>query len=102
MAAIGHYERTRRILRIIVDPRDAGIDLSLLGIYHFVKYRTDLGTCVYFTRIINPPTVVVYEFSESPLDYDALRKIILSGNTNILLRLGLPLPQGNIVSATVH
>ena len=79
-------------------------DMSLLGVFHYVKYRTELGTCVYFSRLTNPPRVLVYEFSESPLDYDALRKVILSGNANIIRGLGLPLlPQpGNTISLTIH
>jgi hypothetical protein len=102
LAAINHYERTRRILKSIKDPRDASLDLSLLGVFYYVKYRTELGTCVYFTRLIDPPSVLVYDFSESPLDYDVLRKIIVSGNSNILARLRLPIPELNNGSVTIH
>jgi len=104
IAAVSHYERTRRILKSIVEPRDVGLDMSLLGRFHYVKYRTELGTCVYFSRLTHPPAVLVYEFSESPLDYDALRKVILSGHAEIILpRLGLPLlPQANNISLSIH
>ena len=105
LAVVNHYERTRNILRSIVKPQDVGLDMSLLGVFHFVKYRTELGTCVYFARIVNPPNsplVLVYGFAESPLDYDAIRKIIVSGNVQILQRLNLPLPQTGHVSLTIH
>jgi hypothetical protein len=102
IAAIAHYERTCKILKSIKDPRDVRLDLSLLGIYHQVKYRTELGTTVYFKRLITPPAVLVYKFAEAPLDRDGLRKLILSGDAYLLPRLGLPLPQGSIVSATIH
>jgi hypothetical protein len=95
VAAVNHYERTRKLLRSIVKPQEVGLDMGLLGIYHYVRYRTELGTCIYFSRITEPPAVLVYGFSESPLDYQALRNIIVSGNADVLAKLGLPLPRTN-------
>jgi len=66
-----------------------------------VKYRTELGTCVYFAGFMNPPAVLVFEFSDSPLDYDALRQVITSGNAHILATLHLPIPHG-AVPLTIH
>jgi hypothetical protein len=76
--------------------------MSLLGIYSYVRYRTELGTCVYFTRLVDPPTVLIYGFRESPLDYDALRKLITSGNGALIPKLGLPIPQIGRVPLTIH
>jgi hypothetical protein len=54
-----------------------------------------LGTRAYFSRLKKPPAVLVYAFSESPLDYQALHDVIVSGNTHLLAKRGLPIPQGN-------
>lgn len=102
LGAVHHYERTRRILQSIRNPRDVGLDMSLLGVRYFVKYRCDLGTCVYFTRIVESLSVLVYHFSDSPLDYDALQKVIVSGNAHLLPRIGLPFPDTRPSSLTVQ
>jgi hypothetical protein len=102
IAAVQHYDRTRNILRSIVNPRDVGMDMSLLGVRSFVKYRTQGGTCVYFTRM-DSGRVMVYHFSDSPLDISALQKVIVSGLAHkILPNLGLPLPNMSPVSLTIH
>jgi hypothetical protein len=91
LAAVGHFERTRKLLKSIENPDDAGLDKGLFGPAHFVRYRMDLGTCIYFTRIItNPPAVLIYGIFESPLDPDGLRNIILSGDIGLLGKYGLP------------
>jgi hypothetical protein len=91
LAVVDHFERTRRLLRSIRKPEDAGLDKGLSGPLHFVRYRAESGTCVYFTRIVTtPPAVLVYAFSNSPLDRMALRRLILSGNAHLLEKLGLP------------
>lgn len=105
LAAVNHYERTRRLLKSIAKPKDVHLDMRLIGIYQGVRYRTELGTCVYFTRLVDPPVVLVLEFSESPLDHYAIRKLVASGNAHILARLklpNLPLPGLNDHSMTIH
>jgi hypothetical protein len=103
LAAVRHYERTRKILRSIVQPQDAHLDMGLIGIYQWVRYRVELGTCVYFMRFIDPPSVWVLEFSESPLDRDAIRKLVASGNAHVLAKLRLPLTElASRSYATVH
>jgi hypothetical protein len=92
LGAVRHYERTRKIIKSIVKPQDVRQDLGLIGIYQWVRYRTELGTCVYFMRFIEPPAVLVLDFSESPLDTNAIRKLVASGNSHILHKLRLPLP----------
>ena len=91
LIAVNHYEQTRKILRSIRDPKDVGLDQSIPGPFHFVRYRFEMGTCVYFTRIVtSPPLVLIYGFSDAPLDRYALRKIVLSGNAHLINKLGLP------------
>jgi hypothetical protein len=43
----------------------------------------------------------VLEFSESPLDTNAIRKLFAAGNAHILAKLRLPLP-GVMVRPTIH
>jgi hypothetical protein len=90
LAAVSHYERTRRLLKSIVKPQEAHLDLGLLGVYEGVRYRTNLGTCIYFYRLLEPLLVLVVDFSESPLDRYAIRKLVVSGNAHLLARLKLP------------
>ena len=91
LSAINHFERTRKILRSIRNPNDVSLDIGISGPAHFVRYRTELGTCVYFTRIVtSPPAVLIYAFSDAPLDFLAIRKLVLSGNIDALTRMGLP------------
>ncbi len=91
LSAINHFERTRKILRSIRNPKDVSLDMGISGPAHFVRYRAELGTCVYFTRIVTtPPVVLIYAFSDTPLDFLAIRKIVFSGNADVLTRMGLP------------
>jgi hypothetical protein len=67
------------------------LDIGISGQAHFVRYRVELGTCVYFARIVtSPPAVLIYAFSDAPLDFLAIRKLVLSGNAYVLERFGLP------------
>jgi hypothetical protein len=101
LAAVRHYDRARRILKSIVRPQDARLDMGLIGVYQWVRYRTELGTCVYFMRLVQPPVVLVLEFSETPLDPNAIRKLVAAGNAHILAKLRLPLP-GTTSRPTIH
>jgi hypothetical protein len=103
LAAVNHYERTRTLLRSIRNPEDAGLDRGLIGPAHFVKYRNHLGTCVYYTRIVTtPPAVLIYGFSDAPLDPHGLRKIVLSGNIGLLEKYGLPTLEMGITNGLIH
>jgi hypothetical protein len=91
LSAINHFERTRKILRSIRNPDDVNLDIGISGPAHFVSYRAELGTCVYFTRIVtSPPAVLIYAFSDEPLDFLAIRKIVFSGDAELLTKMGLP------------
>jgi len=91
LSTIYHFERTKKLLRSIQNPQDAPLDRGLFGAFHFVRYRSELGTCVYFTRLATTPAIVlVYALSTVPLDHMALRKLILSGHAHLIERLGLP------------
>jgi hypothetical protein len=91
LSAINHFETTRKILRSIRNPDNVSLDLGISGPCHFVRYRAELGTCVYFVRVATtPPAVLVYAFSDTPLDFHAIRKVVLAGNAYLLERLGLP------------
>ena len=91
LSTIYHFERTKKLLRSIQDPQDTFLDRGLFGAFHFVRYRSEFGTCVYFTRIATYPAIVlVYALSTVPLDHMALHKLILLGNAAIIERLGLP------------
>lgn len=95
IAAVNHYERTRRILRSLKKSEDVKYDMPLLGIFDHVNYRIELGTCVYFSRLIDHRAVLVYQFSDSPLDRLALRKLVHSGDADVIAKLRLPLPGRN-------
>jgi hypothetical protein len=101
LALVSHYERSRKILRSIMKPQDAPLDKNLIGVYDYVRYRTELGTCVYFARLVHPLAVLVYEISDAPLDPHAIRKLVADGNAHILARLRLPLP-GTKIHTTIH
>jgi hypothetical protein len=91
LAAVDHYIRARRILQSIKRPEDVALDKGISGPAHFVRYRTELGTTVYFTRIVtSPPAVLVYALTDSPLDCDAIRKLVLAGKGHMLEQYGLP------------
>ena len=91
LSTIYHFERTRKLLRSIQDPKDVSLDRGLFGELHFMRYRNELGTCIYFKRIATTPAIVlVYALSTVPLDHMALSKLILSGKADIIERLGLP------------
>jgi hypothetical protein len=47
------------------------------------------------------PAVLVLEFSESPLDTNAIRKLVAAGNAHLLAKLRLPLP-GMTTRPTIH
>ena len=64
-----------------------------MGRLFFVRYRTDVGTCIYFRRSIELTTVTVLHICESPLDYNALYKLVFSGRAHILPMIGINLPQ---------
>lgn len=102
LAAVRHYERTRRILHSIVRPEDVHLDMGLIGVYQWVRYRTELGTCVYFIRFVQPPAVLVLDFSDSPLDPFAIRKLVAAGNAHLLANLSLPLPGIRTQQVTIH
>ena len=90
---IQHYERTRNILSGLRNPAASTLDLRLAGRLSFMRYWTEIGTCVYFIREITvAPIVTVIHICDSPLDHDALYKIVASGNTQYLDRIGLPIP----------
>jgi hypothetical protein len=63
------------------------VDAPKVRIYQWVRYRMELGTCVYFMRFIEPPAVLILDFSESPLDPNAIRKLVASGNAHVLAKL---------------
>jgi hypothetical protein len=91
LAAVTHYERTRRLLKSIKNPNDVGLDRGLFGPAHFVRYRSELNTCVYFTRVATTPAMVlVCAITDSPIDPYAIRKIVRSGNIGLLEQYGLP------------
>jgi hypothetical protein len=103
IAAIEHYGRVRKILKSIMRPEDVSLDMGISGPAHFVRYRTEIGTCVYYTRIVtSPPLVLVYGFCDSPLDFGAIRSLVLSGNTHLLERFGLPPIQMDGISSLIN
>jgi hypothetical protein len=86
-----HYEKTRKLLKSIRRPEDVHLDKGLFGSLHFVSYRVELGSCIYFARVVtSPPLVIVYALSDAPLDYSAIRKLILDGKADLLIQMGLP------------
>ncbi len=91
LSAINRFERTRKMLRSIRNPEHASLDIGISGPAHFVRYRVELGTCIYFARVATtPPAVLVYAVSDAPLDPFVIRKLVLSGNAYLLEKLGLP------------
>lgn len=91
LGTVSHYERARKILQSLKRPEDVRLDKGLPGPAHFVSYRTILGTTIYFTRMaMSPPAVLVYAFSDAPLDYGAIRKLAQAGKSYMLERWGLP------------
>jgi hypothetical protein len=103
LSTIHHFERTQRLLRSIQNPQDVSLDQGLFGSAYFVRYRAEHDTCVYFTRYATtPPIVLVYALSSTPLDHLALRKLFLSGNAQLIEKLGLPPIPTNIRSYLVN
>lgn len=92
VALLEHYLRTRTILTSLKDPRSAELDLSLMGRLSFIKYRTQLDTCVYYVRSIERLTVTVMYICDAPLDYGAIHKLVFSGNAHVLPKIGIPAP----------
>ena len=80
------------MLTSLRDPRACQVDCSLVGALSFLKYRTESDTTIYFTRSKAFWNVTVIHISETSLDYNALLKVVFSGNAHILPLLGTPVP----------
>jgi hypothetical protein len=97
VAVVEHYDRTRRILSSLKDPRTAQLDVRMMGRLSSWSYRTEHGTSVYFRRTAQPPTVTVAYISDAPLDYDALLKLVFSGNAHVIPAvIGVHMPPSHL------
>lgn len=92
LTVLEYYDRARKLLSSLREPLTANLDCSLLGQLSFMKYQTESDTTVYFTRSKAFWNVTVIHISETPLDYNALLKVVFSGNAHELPRLGIPTP----------
>lgn len=91
LATANHFDNIRNLLRSIRRPEDTSLDQGISGPAHFVRYRVEGGTFVYYARIVtSPPAVLIYALSNQPLDYGAIRKLVVSGNAHVLQKYGLP------------
>jgi hypothetical protein len=103
LSILEHYDRTRKILKSLRDPpKPSTLERSLLGKLWYVNYRTDQGTSVYFERSVQDLTVTVVYISDSPLDYDAISRLVFSGRTHVLSMIGLDLPPDEIRPVAVQ
>ena len=99
-----HWDQTRQILTSLKSYEAILLDQNLFGKLAPIKYRTESSTCIYYFRTYTRVTVL--HICHSPLDHDALYKLIASGNTQVLSMIGLPapheLPNVNPMRVTIH
>jgi hypothetical protein len=72
------------------------MDVSLVGRLSFMRYWTDIGTCVYFVRRSEDAAITVIHICDAPLDHDALYKLVLSGREHVLKQIGIVVPDGEL------
>lgn len=101
---VEYYDRARKILSSLKNPAAMQSDCNLIGRLSFLKYRSDSGTSVYYIRSRAFWTVTVIHISDVPLDYNALLKVVFSGNAHLLPALGIPVPPIELsrLNPTVH